>query len=370
MGCSVLALLIANSPLSPAYFGMLATKFFGLSVHHWINDALMVLFFLLVGLEIKRELLVGQLRNWSDRALPGVAAAGGMIVPALIFVFVNIGNAQAMRGWAIPAATDIAFALGVLALFGSRIPVSLKIFLTTLAILDDLGAILIIAFFYTSEMSLPMLGFAGCILAALIVMNRIGVKFLSPYLALGLLLWLFVLKSGIHPTVAGVLLAFVIPLHHSSAQGDHETSPLQRLEHGLAPLSAFLVLPVFGFANAGVSLAGLGTYVFDPVTIGVALGLLLGKQLGVFGSVWLVIKTGLAQRPPGASLVQIYGVAVLCGIGFTMSLFIGELAFAGMEQKETATKIGVLVGSGIAAVFGALVLLLTGRTVTISNGPH
>jgi Na+:H+ antiporter, NhaA family len=363
MGCAILALLVANSPLALTYFGGLATKFGSLSVLHWINDGLMVLFFLLVGLEIKRELLIGQLRSWSDRVLPGVAAAGGMIVPALIYVFINRGDTAALRGWAIPAATDIAFALGVLALFGSRIPVSLKIFLTALAIIDDLGAILIIAVFYTSDLSLPMLGLAVALLAVLIVMNRLGVSSVLPYLALGLLLWFFVLQSGIHATVAGVLLALVIPLHDkgSDNQGDmqEESSPLHRLEHWLAPWTAYLVLPVFGFANAGVSLSGLGTFVSDPVTLGVALGLFLGKLLGVFGSAGIALKSGFAKRPEGANLGQLFGVSILCGIGFTMSLFIGELAFAGMAQQETATKIGVLAGSFLAAVFGALVLTMS-----------
>ncbi len=356
MACAVVALLVANSALAPFYTGGLSTKLGGLSVLHWINDGLMVLFFLLVGLEIKRELVTGQLRSWGDRILPGVAAAGGMIVPALIYVFINRGHSDTLRGWAIPAATDIAFALGVLALFGSRLPVSLKVFLTALAILDDLGAIVIIALFYGSDLSLPLLGLAGVVLVVLIVMNRLGVQILSAYVVLGLVLWVLVLRSGIHATVAGVLLAFCIPIN-----SDEKTSPLHRLEHGLAPWVAFLVLPVFGFANAGVAFTGAGGFLTDPVTVGVALGLLLGKQLGVFASAWLAIRSGLAPRPAGASLMQLYGVSVLCGIGFTMSLFIGELAFSGIEHVATATKIGVLAGSLLSAVAGSLMLAMAPR---------
>jgi NhaA family Na+:H+ antiporter len=357
----VLAMVAANSALAPLYQDTLATKIGGLSVLHWINDALMVLFFVLVGLEIKRELLEGQLRAWPARALPGVAAVGGMAVPALVYVGLNWSEPSSLRGWAIPSATDIAFSLGVLSLFGSRIPVSLKVFLTALAIIDDLGAIVIIALFYSGDLSLLMLSLAAAVLAVLVGLNLLGVRRLWPYLGLGVLLWFFALKSGVHATVAGVLLALTIPLRRSAdtAQDSskHAPSPLHRLEHALHPWSAWLVLPVFGFANAGVSLAGLSWQSFAaPVPLGIAAGLFLGKQAGVFGCAWLAIKLGLARRPARASWLQIYGVSLLCGVGFTMSLFIGLLAFARTPELETAMKLGVLSGSLLSMLAGALVL--------------
>ena len=358
MGSAALALIIANSPLAPAYFGVLKTYLGPLSVLHWINDALMALFFLLVGLEIKREMIDGQLRTWPDRILPGVAALGGMIGPALVYVAVNWNSPATLRGWAIPAATDIAFALGVLTLLGSRVPISLKVFLTALAIIDDLGAVVIIAAFYTADLSLPMLAGAAATLALLYAMNRAGVRHLGPYLLLGLLLWFFTFKSGVHATIAGVLLALTVPLRPSAGKPDDITSPLHALEHGLHPWSAFLVVPIFGFANAGVSLAGVSpALMLDPVTLGIALGLVLGKQIGVFGAVVAVVKLGWAQRPTHAGWMQIYGVSLLCGIGFTMSLFIGLLAFVNDPILETETKIGVLSGSLVCMALGALVLL-------------
>ncbi|MBB3949067.1 NhaA family Na+:H+ antiporter [Aureimonas jatrophae] len=357
MASAALALIVANSPAAPAYFAALSTYLGPLSVLHWINDGLMALFFLLVGLEIKRELLDGQLRSWSDRILPGVAAVGGMAVPALIFAAVNWSSPGTLRGWAIPTATDIAFALGVLALLGSRVPVSLKVFLTALAILDDLGAVVVIALFYTADLSWPMLGAAAVVVAILVAMNRAGVRQLAPYLLLGLALWFFVFSSGVHATIAGVVLALTIPLGASPGRPDEATSPLHRLEHGLLPWSAYLVLPLFGFANAGVSLAGFtGSMLLAPVTLGVALGLFLGKQLGVFATVWLAVRLKLAQRPAGASWIQVYGVALLCGVGFTMSLFIGLLAFASRPELEAETKVGVLVGSLLSMTVGAIVL--------------
>ncbi|TXN41465.1 Na+/H+ antiporter NhaA [Methylobacterium sp. WL30] len=357
MVSAALALVIANSPAAPTYFAALKAYLGPLSVLHWINDALMAVFFLLVGLEIKREMLDGRLRTWPDRILPGVAAFGGMAAPALVYVAVNWHSPETLRGWAIPAATDIAFALGVLALLGSRVPVSLKVFLTALAIIDDLGAVLIIAAFYTADLSLPMLSGAAATFAVLFAMNKAGVSRLLPYLLIGAILWLFVLKSGIHATVAGVLLAFTIPLRLSIGKPDDPTSPLHKLEHALHPWSAYLVLPVFGFANAGVSLAGFDPkMLLDPVTLGVALGLFLGKQIGVFGFVLATVKLGLAQRPAHASWPQVYGVALLCGVGFTMSLFIGLLAFANAPELEAETKIGVLVGSIGCMLLGALVL--------------
>jgi NhaA family Na+:H+ antiporter len=361
----VLAMVAANSALAPLYQETLATKIGGLSVLHWVNDALMVLFFVLVGLEIKRELLEGQLRAWPARALPGVAAIGGMVVPALVYVALNWDQPASLRGWAIPSATDIAFSLGVLSMFGSRVPVSLKVFLTALAIIDDLGAIVIIAIFYSADLSPLMLGLAAGVLALLTGLNLAGVRRLWPYLGLGVLLWFFALQSGVHATVAGVLLALTIPLRRRDAAAKEAAkeaakdapSPLHRLEHALHPWSAWLVLPVFGFANAGVSLAGLTWQsLAAPVPLGIAAGLFLGKQVGVFGFAWLAIKLKLARRPARASWLQIYGVALLCGVGFTMSLFIGLLAFARTPELETAMKLGVLSGSLLSILAGALVL--------------
>jgi NhaA family Na+:H+ antiporter len=362
MASGILALIVANSPLAPAYFGALTTYVAGLSVLHWINDGLMALFFLLVGLEIKRELLEGELRAWPARAVPGAAALGGMLIPGLVYIAVNWASPSTFRGWAIPAATDIAFALGVLSLFGARVPVSLKLFLTALAILDDLGAIVIIALFYTADLSPLMLGLAALVLAMLVGLNLGGVRRLAPYVVLGVLLWFLILKSGVHATVAGVLLALTIPLRPVGDSSGSPVSPLRRLEHALHPWSAFVVLPVFGFANAGVSLAGLSWQsLAEPVTLGVALGLFLGKQAGVFGSVWLMVKLGLARRPAHATWLQVYATAILCGVGFTMSLFIGLLAFAQRPDLETETKIGVLLGSGLSILAASAIFGLSGR---------
>lgn len=352
------ALLIANSPLAPFYFDLLHRDLFGLSVLHWINDALMAVFFLFVGLEIKREFLDGHLASWRRRVLPGIAALGGMVVPALIFIAVNWDVSANLRGWAIPSATDIAFALGVLALLGRRVPVSLKIFLTALAILDDLGAVLIIALFYTAELSPLMLGLAAVTLLGLVALNQSGVKHLAPYLVLGVVLWFFVLQSGIHATLAGVALAITIPLQTST--GDSPTSPLHRLEHTLYRWVAFLVVPLFGFANAGVSFAGLGpSALLDPVPLGITLGLFFGKQAGIFGFAWFAIRIKIAKMPRHASLAHLYGVAVLCGIGFTMSLFIGLLAYPESAVLQDKTKLGVLLGSTLAGIVGWLILRFT-----------
>jgi len=349
---AALALLVANSPWATAYFDALHLEVAGLTIQHWINDALMALFFLLVGLEIKREFLDGELSTWSRRALPGIAAAGGMAVPALIYVGFNVASPETLRGWAIPAATDIAFALGVLSLLGSSAPISLKIFLTALAILDDLGAVLIIAFFYTSDLSLMFLALAGATLAVLIALNRFRIMNLAPYLILGGLLWYFVLQSGVHATLAGVALAMTGPLRPSRAAPDDRHSPLHALEHTLSPWVAFLIVPIFGFANAGVSLAGFTpTALLDPVPLGVAAGLFIGKQVGVFGFAWVAIRWGLADLPARATWRQFYGVAALCGIGFTMSLFIGVLAFTDVHLQDE-TKIGVLLGSVLSAILG------------------
>jgi len=365
MASAALGLAAANSGFADTYAGALHTQIAGLDVLHWINDGLMALFFLLVGLEIKRELIVGELDSWPRRALPFVAALGGMIVPALIFLAVNWQTPETWRGWAIPTATDIAFALGVLALFGSRISSSLKVFLTSLAIIDDLGAILIIATFYAAEISVPALGFAALVALVLAGLNWFGVTRLAPYLVLGVVLWAATLFSGIHATLAGVALAMTIPLSVPASHDAHE-SPLHRLEERLAPWVAFLVLPIFGFANAGVSLSGASlNMMLAPLSLGIVLGLFAGKQLGIMTAILAAHRTGVAQMPADATWRQVYGVAILCGIGFTMSLFIGLLAFDNQEL-ESMTKLAVLAGSLLSALTGALVLL--GRHSAPSQG--
>ncbi|MDD2058624.1 Na+/H+ antiporter NhaA [Pseudomonas sp. GD03860] len=364
MVAALAALIVANSPWADVYFSTLQVKAAGLSIEHWINDGLMAIFFMLVGLEIKREMLAGQLSTWSQRALPGFAALGGMLAPALIYVAINWGDAQTLGGWAIPAATDIAFALGVLALLGKRVPLSLKIFLSALAILDDLGAVVIIALFYTSGLSVGMLLASLAVIALLVVLNRCGVKRLLPYLLAGGLLWFFMLQSGVHATLAGVILALCIPLGNADTT---RRSPLLYLEEKMHPWVAFAVVPIFGFANAGVSLAGITPgNLIEPVPLGVALGLLLGKQVGVFGLAALAIRTGLAKLPEGCNWMQLYGVALLCGIGFTMSLFIGALAFPAAPHLVDAVKVGVLMGSFVCALLGIAVLLKAARTKAAS----
>ena len=360
MVAAALALIVANSPLAAAYFAVLHAYLGPLSISHWINDGLMAVFFLLVGLEIKREMLDGQLSTWPRRVLPGIAAAGGMVVPALVYVAINRDNTAALSGWAIPTATDIAFALGVLSLLGSRVPASLKVFLTALAIIDDLGAVIIIALFYTSGLSLAYLAAASAVIAVLVMLNRMRVTNLVPYLVLGAVLWVLVLKSGVHATLAGVALALTIPLERSPGIGhDLERSPLHRLEHGLHKLVPFLVIPIFGFANAGVSLGGLSfAGLVEPLTLGVAAGLVLGKLVGVFGSSALAIRFGLADLPANAGWLHMLGISLLCGIGFTMSLFIGLLAFARDPALQDAVKVGILAGSLASALLGAAVLLI------------
>lgn len=351
-----LALIIANSAFGPDYFAFLHLSIFGWSVHHIINDGLMTVFFLLVGLEIKREFLDGHLQSWSDRALPLIAAVGGMLAPALIYLAISRDQPGLARGWAIPAATDIAFAIGVLALLGSRVPGSLKIFLTTVAIADDLGAVVIIALAYTASISTAALLIAGIILAAMFLLNRTGVKWLWPYLVLAAALWLAVLASGVHATVAGVLAASAIPIRPSPAAPDAEDSPLHRLEHAIAPWVAYLIVPLFGFANAGVSFAGLGVEaLFATLPVSIAAGLFLGKQAGIFIAIRLAIAFRLGIQPAHASWTQIYGVSVLCGIGFTMSLFIGGLAFSDALLIDEV-KIGVLAGSILSALVGFVIL--------------
>jgi len=365
MAAAAAALVVANSPWAPTYFDALHAYLGPLSVAHWINDGLMAVFFLMVGLEIKREVLDGQLSTWSRRILPGVAALGGMAVPALVFLAFNASDPTTARGWAIPSATDIAFALGVVSLLGSRVPTSLKVFLMALAIIDDLGAVVIIALFYSGELSVAHLGAAAAVLAGLVLLNRLGVTRLWAYLVPGAVLWWLVLGSGIHATIAGVLLALTIPLRASPAKPDDMAhSPLHRLEHGLHPWVTFLVIPIFGFANAGVSFAGLtAEALIAPLTLGVALGLLVGKVVGVFGTAMLVIRLGWADVPMGAGRLQLLGVALLCGIGFTMSLFIGLLAFAEAPLLQEEVKVGILAGSLVAGLLGWTVLRLASRDV-------
>jgi NhaA family Na+:H+ antiporter len=358
MASAALGMGLANSFLADDYARLLHTKIGGLDVLHWINDGLMALFFLLVGLEIKRELLVGELDSWPSRALPVIAALGGMVMPALIFFAINYHIPENWRGWAIPTATDIAFALGVLSMFGSRIPNSLKVFLTSLAIIDDLGAIFIIAIFYASGLSGLALGVSGAITVALTVLNTRGVTRLGPYLLLGVLLWVSMLSSGIHATLAGVVLAMTVPLGAPEGHDKNASnSALSRLEDALGPWVAFIVLPIFGLANAGVSLAGINLeLMFAPLSLGIVLGLFLGKQLGIMTFVVAGSRAGIVQLPADATWRQIYGVAIICGIGFTMSLFIGLLAFD-EQQQIAATKLAVLVGSLLSALIGAVTLI-------------
>lgn len=365
---ALLALIVSNSPWSGFYerFAQwpgevrIGGDWLVLSktLLHWVNDLWMAVFFFLVGLEIKRELMKGELASFRQALLPAGAALGGMLVPALIYAGINWGNAVALRGWAIPAATDIAFALGILVLLGSRVPVSLKVFLTAVAIIDDLGAILIIAFFYTEQLSLNALMAAGLGVLVLVALNRFRVMAVGPYVLVGLVVWLFVYKSGIHATLAGVATALTIPL--SDGKGG---SPLERAEHALHPWVAFAILPMFAFANAGVSLQGLTpSALLQAVPLGITAGLLLGKAVGVFGASWLLIRFAGARLPAAASWQQFFGVCVLCGVGFTMSLFIGALAFQGQgPDYETQVKLGVLCGSILSGIAGALLLVRSGR---------
>ena len=364
MAVAALAIVAANSPLSEAYFALFAAHIGPLSLQHWVNDALMALFFLMVGLEIKREMLDGQLSSWGRRLLPGVAAAGGMAVPALIYTAFNSADPVAMRGWAIPSATDIAFALGVLSLLGPRVPASLKVFLAALAIIDDLGAVVIIALFYSEGIVLLALAGAAMVLALLFVLNRMNVRSLLPYLLLGAVLWFLVLRSGVHATIAGVLLALTIPikLTPGKPEASPTDSPLHRLEHVLQKPVAFIIVPIFGFANAGVSFSGVSAGVLlEPLTLGVALGLLLGKMVGVFGSSFLMIRLRLVSLPAGANWMQMFGVSVLCGIGFTMSLFTGLLAFDAYPALQAEVKFGILAGSILSGALGYTLLRIAPR---------
>jgi len=359
IAAAALAMAAANSPLADGYFHLLhaqtgpvfTPKLGPMTVHLWINDALMAIFFLLVGLEIKRELVGGELASADKRRLPVIAAVAGMAAPAVLYLAVTGGAADVRGGWAIPAATDIAFAIGVLALAGPRVPTSLKLFLTTVAIVDDMGAVAIIASFYTHGLALAALGGAAAVAVTMAALNRFGVKALWPYLIGFAALWYLVLLSGVHATIAGVVAAMTIP------GGADEGSPLHRLEHALSPWVAFAIVPLFGFANAGVSLAGMSLATLtQPLVLGIALALFLGKQIGIFAAVRLAVASGVAQPPAGATWRQIYGVALLCGIGFTMSLFIGGLAFPGNAAMIDEVKVGVLLGSLASAVAGFAVL--------------
>jgi NhaA family Na+:H+ antiporter len=360
---AILAMLVVNSPVSDFYDSLLYIPVevrlgqfeIAKPLLLWINDGLMAIFFFLIGLEIKRELLAGELSEPSRVVLPVVAAIGGMAVPAVIYSVINWGDPVAMKGWAIPSATDIAFALGVLALLGSRVPSSLKLFLMTLAIIDDLGAIVIIAIFYTADLSVSSLMLAVAALMVLTLLNRLGVISMAPYLLVGLVCWAAVLKSGVHATLAGVLVAFFIP--YKKLPGEHETQ-LERLEHDLHPAVAFGILPLFAFANTGISFEGLSSDMFlHPVPLGIAMGLFFGNQIGVLGFSWLAIKAGIANMPTGANFLQIYGVSLLCGIGFTMSLFIGSLAFEqGGPNYQVDDRLGILTGSMLSGIIGYLVL--------------
>lgn len=363
MLAAFLALVVANTPLSSYYQLLLSTAVeirigefeIAKPLLLWINDGLMALFFFLVGLELKRELIEGELSDPRDIILPAIGAVGGMFVPAAIYAYINIDDPIALKGWAIPAATDIAFALGILALLGSRVPTTLKIFLTSLAIFDDIGAILIIAFFYTSKISLTALTMVAVCTVALYILNKKGVYSKSPYLLIGVIMWVATLKSGVHATLAGVVLAIFIPLKNPNKS---DSSPLKELEHDLHQIVAFFVLPVFAFANAGISLYGVSAnQIFHGVPLGIAAGLFVGKQIGIFGLCWVAIKMKLTELPKDMNMLSLYGTSALCGVGFTMSLFIGSLAF-----EETGVdllfdeRLGIIVGSLASGLLGYLVL--------------
>lgn len=360
MGVAILAMVAANTALAPLYDGILGTYIkVGIGSFEiakpailWINDGLMAIFFFLVGMEIKREVLQGELSSIDKATLPILAAIGGMVIPGIVFVLINQGTPENLNGWAIPTATDIAFALGILALLGSRAPVALKVFLLAIAIIDDLGAIVIIAVFYTSELSTNALTLSMVCFALAIGLNRMGVQRAAPYIIIGIFMWVFVLKSGVHATLAGVLIALTIPLKRK----DGDDALLYKLEHGLHPWVAFLILPIFAFANAGVSLQGIAfSDLLQPLPLGIAAGLFIGKQIGVFGATWISVKSGLAKLPNGVGWLHVYGVACLTGVGFTMSLFIGSLAF-GADETMNAVRLGVISGSILSGVLGFLVL--------------
>jgi Na+:H+ antiporter, NhaA family len=363
---AIIALIISNSNFAEVYFQVLEQYIFigindfglKLSVHHWINDALMAIFFFFVTLEIKREFIQGELSNVKKALLPMIAAVGGMVVPALFYIIINYGNNETMNGWAIPSATDIAFSLGILSLLGSRVPISLKIFLTALAIIDDLGAILIIAFFYSGDLSIGYLSLLLLSYICLLILNKFGVKKFLPYFIIGIFMWFFTYKSGIHATIAGVLLATSIP-HRKK---DKDFSLLIKLEHAISPYVAFIIMPLFAFANAGVSLNGLTfSSLMLPVPFGILVGLFFGKQIGVMFFSYVSVKLKIAQMPDNSNWVNLYGVSILTGIGFTMSLFVGNLAFVENIQYIDGVKIGVLAGSLLSTLFGYFLLLLSSK---------
>jgi len=362
---TIAALILSNSPFSNLYTSFLhipiEIRIGSLQIdkhlYHWVNDGLMAVFFLLIGLEVKREVFEGHLSSWSQAALPGIAAIGGMAIPALVYVLFNYNDSFALKGWAIPTATDIAFALGILSLLGKRVPVSLKIFLMALAIIDDLGAIIIIAIFYTSELSTLAITVASSCLIILITLNRIGVTRKAAYILVGVILWISVLKSGVHATLAGVALAFTIPLALKKKDGT-EYNLSKSLEHDLHYWVAFLILPIFAFVNAGVDIRSISMPLMtESVPVGIMLGLFLGKQLGVFGFSWVAIKMGFASLPKDSNWLQLYGVSVLTGIGFTMSLFIGSLAFTDDQTYQYTDKLAILIGSFASYIIGYLILL-------------
>lgn len=354
---AAIAMTIANSPLADLYQGTLHTYVMGMSISHWINDGLMAVFFLLIGLEVKRELLEGALKSKETAIFPAIAAVGGMLAPALVYVLFNSGDPDAIQGWAIPAATDIAFALGIMALLGKRVPVSLKVFLLALAIIDDLGVVVIIALFYTSDLSTTALAVGFAMTAALFLLNSKHVTKLTPYMIVGFILWVAVLKSGVHATLAGVVIGFAIPL-----KGDKGSySPLKHMEHALHPYVAFAILPVFAFANAGISLEGVSlSSLGSALPLGIALGLLVGKPLGIFSFSWAAVKLGVAKLPEGINFKHIFAVSVLCGIGFTMSIFISSLAFGQANvEYDTYARLGILMGSTVSAILGYTFLRLS-----------
>ncbi|WED22990.1 Na+/H+ antiporter NhaA [Vibrio sp. JC009] len=351
------AMTIANSPLGAVYDSVLHTYIFGMSFSHWINDGLMAVFFLLVGLEVKRELLEGALKSKETAIFPAIAAVGGMLAPALVYVLFNLDSPEAIKGWAIPAATDIAFALGIMGLLGKRVPLSLKVFLLALAIIDDLGVVVIIALFYSSDLSTLALVIGFIMTGVLFAMNAKHVTNLNWYMIAGTILWIAVLKSGVHATLAGVVIGFAIPLKGNKG----EDSPLRHLEHALHPYVAYAILPVFAFANAGISLQGVS---LDGLTsmlpLGIAMGLFVGKPLGIFSFSWLAVKSGVAKLPEGVDFKHIFAVSVLCGIGFTMSIFISSLAFVGASAEfDTYSRLGILMGSTLAALTGYAMLHVT-----------
>lgn len=362
IAAAALAMIVANSPLGESYHHLLEFKLgmsagdadLRLSLHHWINDALMAVFFFLVAMEIKREMVEGALSRRDQLVLPVVCAAGGVLAPALIFTALNWNDASAVRGWAIPTATDIAFAIGVLSLLGNRVPLGLKLLLTTIAVVDDLIAVMIIAAFYSGDLSLPMLGGAGLLLSLLLLMNRLGATSIAAYVFVGVIMWFLVLQSGVHATLAGVALGFCIPMRDPKKLDREILHPLEMMLH---PWVALGIVPIFAFANAGVPLAGMDAgHVFNAMPVGIALGLFVGKQIGIFGFAWLAIRLGLASLPKRTTWSLLYGMSILCGIGFTMSLFIADLSFVRGSENAELSRLGILIGSLVSAVTGYLFL--------------